>query len=378
MKKIYFLGGLHPVFETYLKYPPKGINYISKIQLESYRKVKIYQKGIYRIGKTILSRINYWTGLPRFYYIRDTRLKDCDLIHSSRAFIPLNRLPYVVDFEHSVTFGRVKWLLRSLFRSNRCRALLPHCEAAKYSLLNYIDCHLFEDKIHTIYLAVKDEKIRRVPRDKTFTILNLSGRGAFYRKGCHLLLKAYDILKKKYEIKLIMRANIPGPYLNKYKKDCNVEFIQGFIPKDKLYECFYFKGDVFVMPSLDDSFGYPLLEAMNAGLPCIASKIFATPEIIKNNKSGFLINIPFSYFTKNFLTREQIGMKDISDKDIKNYNFKNTITELVSKISYLIEHEKEKRKMGLEGKKIIRNKFSVEIRNKKLKEIYEKALPQPR
>jgi hypothetical protein len=56
--KIYFLGGLHPVFETYLKYPPKGVNYISNIPLESYlesyKTIKIYQKGLPKIKKTVL------------------------------------------------------------------------------------------------------------------------------------------------------------------------------------------------------------------------------------------------------------------------------------------------------------------------------------
>ena len=374
MRNVYLLGGLHPVFETYLKYPPKGINYVSNVSIEAYKKVKIYQKGLAKAKKAILSRIVYWIGLPRFYYIQDKRLRNCELIHSNRAFIPLNKKPYVFDFEHSATFGRMKWLLKSLFKSKRCRALLPHCEAAKYSLLNYMDCSEFKNKIHTVYLAIKDEKIKKVLRDKKFTILNLSGRGEFYRKGCSVLLEAYDILKKKYDIKVMMRANIPQAYLDKYKNDKNIEFIQGFIPKDKIYEQFYFKGDVFVMPSFVDSFGYPLLESMNAGLPCIASKVFAIPELVKDNKNGFLVDVPFSSFEKDFLTVEQHGQKDITDKQVINYDFSKLANELAKKIAYLIEHEQERKKMGMEGKKMIQDKFSVEVRNEKIRKIYENAI----
>ncbi|MEM4152957.1 MAG: glycosyltransferase family 4 protein [Candidatus Pacearchaeota archaeon] len=374
MKNIYLLAGMHPVFETYLRYPPNGINYISNISLEAYTKIKIYQKGLTKIKKAILSKIQYRSGLPRFYYITDKKLKNCELIHSNRAFIPLNNKPYVVDFEHSVTFGRMKWLLKALFKSKRCRALLPHCEAAKYSLLNYLDCHEFKNKIHTVYLAIKNEKIKKVPRDEKFTILNISGMGAFYRKGCHILLDAYDILKKSYDIKIMMRANVPQPYLEKYKNDKNVEFIQGFISKEKIYEEFYFKGDILVMPSFIDSFGYPLLEAMNAGLPCIASKIFAIPEIIKEDKNGFLIKLPFSLYRKDFLALHQCGQKDLTDKQIMKYNFCKVAKELAKKVAYLIEHDRERKKMGREGKKMIKEKFSVEVRNEKIKKIYEEAI----
>ncbi len=46
--------------------------------------------------------------------------------------------------------------------------------------------------------------------------------------------------------------------------------------------------DVFVMPSLWEGFGLVMLEAMAAGLPILASRVSALPEIVVEGETGFL------------------------------------------------------------------------------------------
>jgi glycosyltransferase involved in cell wall biosynthesis len=47
--------------------------------------------------------------------------------------------------------------------------------------------------------------------------------------------------------------------------------------------------DVFVAPSISETFGIAALEAMSAGLPVIASNVGGLPDIIENDHSGLLI-----------------------------------------------------------------------------------------
>jgi alpha-maltose-1-phosphate synthase len=47
--------------------------------------------------------------------------------------------------------------------------------------------------------------------------------------------------------------------------------------------------DIFVMPSEIDSFGYALLEAMAGGLPVVAPRQAAVPEIVEDGRSGVLV-----------------------------------------------------------------------------------------
>ncbi len=46
--------------------------------------------------------------------------------------------------------------------------------------------------------------------------------------------------------------------------------------------------DIFVMPSLEENFSGPLVEAMLSGLPCVGTESGGTPEILENGKAGLL------------------------------------------------------------------------------------------
>ena len=52
---------------------------------------------------------------------------------------------------------------------------------------------------------------------------------------------------------------------------------------------FLLAGDLFVLPSKSESYGYVLHEAGLAGLPVIATDVGGIPDIIKNNQTGRLI-----------------------------------------------------------------------------------------
>lgn len=52
---------------------------------------------------------------------------------------------------------------------------------------------------------------------------------------------------------------------------------------------FFQQADLFVLPTFNECFPLVLLEAMEQGLPCIASAIGGTPEIIDEGKTGFLV-----------------------------------------------------------------------------------------
>ncbi len=103
------------------------------------------------------------------------------------------------------------------------------------------------------------------------------------RKGLHILLKAFKILRqKRNDIRLMVVGRgkppkLPEPYFLKINAD------RDEVPR------FYRTADVYVSPALmGESFGIVLLEAMATGTPVIASDIPGYRCVIKDKENGLL------------------------------------------------------------------------------------------
>jgi glycosyltransferase involved in cell wall biosynthesis len=68
----------------------------------------------------------------------------------------------------------------------------------------------------------------------------------------------------------------------------NIKFL-GHVNNKKKEELLY-NSDIFLYPSIWEGFGLSLIEAMVFGIPVITTRVSAIPEIIIDNKTGFLIN----------------------------------------------------------------------------------------
>jgi len=62
----------------------------------------------------------------------------------------------------------------------------------------------------------------------------------------------------------------------------------GYVPREQLAE-HYNAADIFVLPSLSESFGQVLLEAMSCGLPIVATRVGGVPETVHSEVGGLLI-----------------------------------------------------------------------------------------
>lgn len=64
--------------------------------------------------------------------------------------------------------------------------------------------------------------------------------------------------------------------------------LTGYVPRERLAD-HYNAADIFVLPSISESFGQVLLEAMSTGLPVIASRVGGIPEFVEHGAGGLLI-----------------------------------------------------------------------------------------
>jgi glycosyltransferase involved in cell wall biosynthesis len=109
------------------------------------------------------------------------------------------------------------------------------------------------------------------------------------------------------------------------------------------------KAKIFVLPSKYEAFALTLIEAMASGLPCIAFKpdgkkiITASNEIIKNNKTGFLVKNEKEMAEKIDLLlsdkklRKKMGKA--ARKEAEKYSWSKTADEILEFVNQTLKHE---------------------------------------
>jgi glycosyltransferase involved in cell wall biosynthesis len=133
------------------------------------------------------------------------------------------------------------------------------------------------------------------------------------RKGVEFLLRAArEIDERSGDVKIVIvgtgseKKNLEQLAF-KLRVDNRVSF-KGYVSEEEL-ETLYCESDVFVLPSLYESFGLVLLEAMARGKPVIATRIPGTSELVKAEFNGILVE------PKNPKKLGDAIMKVLSDTD---------------------------------------------------------------
>lgn len=112
-------------------------------------------------------------------------------------------------------------------------------------------------------------------------------------KRIDLLIKAFKNLTEKSTVKMSLKIIGTGYQENELKElvaQMNLEKLvtfTGSVPNEDLVHLLN-DADVFVLPTVHDSFGIVFLEAMACGLPCIGTRSAGVPEVIAENNTGYL------------------------------------------------------------------------------------------
>lgn len=105
-------------------------------------------------------------------------------------------------------------------------------------------------------------------------------------KGCSLLYEALKYISKKEKVTLITVGSgaIPEYIKEKYKI---IEL--GWVNDEKIMKQFFCSCDLFVMPSLAESFGLMAIEAMSAGVPVVCFQGTVVEELIQAPRCGLAV-----------------------------------------------------------------------------------------
>ncbi|MDR2426604.1 MAG: glycosyltransferase family 4 protein [Endomicrobium sp.] len=243
-----------------------------------------------------------------------------------------------------------------------------------YSRLHY----KFADAVITVSKAVADGLIKyeRVPKNKVFTVYNgldferfdinagyidimekynLKGKqvvgtvGAivdFRGKGQIYLIEAAKNLRKDYpDLRYLIVGGGAGIEKQKdYAKSFEVDDIVFFVGYQEHVQKFILSMDVFCLLSWDtEGVGNVLIEAQALGKPVIGTNVGGIPETFINERTGILIQ-------------------------------PSNTDETVQAIKQLIGNSEKAKKFGLEGKKFVESKFTIDNMVKGIVDVYDKIM----
>lgn len=161
--------------------------------------------------------------------------------------------------------------------------------------------NLLENKIRVSYLGLDSPKLKKpLFKNDSFKLLYV-GR-LERRKGIIEFIDALnEILSGNEKITLDIVGNdipqAPGDILFKeyFNKTVNTNLqkrvrFHGYVTNAKVKN-FYKNCDLLIAPSRYESFGLIYLEAFSYGKPVIGTKAGGIPEVVRNNKTGLLVNV---------------------------------------------------------------------------------------
>lgn len=214
-----------------------------------------------------------------------------------------------------------------------------------------------KEKVKVIYSGVENYfkpcAIDKNQKENLYKKLNFDGEFILFvgaddeRKNLSRLLNAYAILKKRGEFhyKLVLCGvgqTLRGRYdglLNDSNIQNDVIFIGEVLDKELLF--LYNMATVFVLPSLYEGFGFPVLEAMASGTPVVCSNCSSIPEVAGNAAIFFdpYNSEDIASKIEKFLKDESLRRSyiDLGFEQVKKFSWARAGVEILENFEKLLE-----------------------------------------
>lgn len=267
---------------------------------------KLYRVPIQRLEKTG----TFWKFTP---LLLDHPV---ELVHTFNE-LPMGMRPFIVSFENELPryLGRVRsWQTDfgyELLGSRRCRNILALSEIAAGKVRHDLvaaglseaagKVSVFRGAVSSAPTFEEEAKAAAVSTAAPLRVLFV-GRDPF-GKGLLPLLDALDDCRAQgasvqativcnFEMRdYISKGRNPdmAALLARMQRDSDITH-HHLLPNQEIHRLMR-SHDVFLFPTLDESLGWVAVEAAMAGMPVIATDIYAIPELVVDGVTGFLVSL---------------------------------------------------------------------------------------
>ena len=326
----------------------KSIRELKVKVIPAYEHKKSLFKNTKRI-KHLFNKINpqivhlqFWTAYSCTAGLLAAKLAKVPIIISTEhSFLPLDKEPKSIPLKAAFQIFRKRLIdyptTVSYASKNMMQKKQLFFNKNIYVIHNGIDINIQESKLDNLY------PIKLINKDK----INIVNVGSLEKgKGQEYLIRAANKLPIKIQEIIKIHFIGSGQDKNTLKKLSRKLLLNNsviFWGERNDVNLLLPKFDIFVFPSLMENFSLAILEAMNGGLPILASNVGGTKEALEEGKGGYLI-------------------------PVKNYQY------LAKKIAYLAKKPKLRSKMGRFNQELVKLKFSDKIMTEKTEKLYKDAI----
>lgn len=280
------------------------------------------------------------------------RFKGYDILHfhysgdlSFQLFSCFVKKPKILHFHGFPTDFFKRYLLSRLILKNTADICVCPSKLIEKGLLE-VGIPTF--KIRSFPNGPIDVNLFRSSDKKRDNMILFVGRIDF-SKGLHVLLTSLCYLKKSIHL-IVIGPRWGAKYFeeilrlidNENKRGVHKITYLGALDQENIIE-WYQKAAVFVLPSLMEAGGIVNLEALSCETPVVATNVGGVPEFVRHEENGLLVP-------------------------------PNNPEKLAEAIQYLLDHEDIRIKFGREGRKWVKEHYSLETVMERLCRIYEEIL----
>jgi glycosyltransferase involved in cell wall biosynthesis len=240
-------------------------------------------------------------GLLSYSYYGYRAFNSVGLEHWPKVLMQVHPHPMVVrkilqDELEYTEFGKSSLLSEQELSSDQGRfeqlaaeaLVADHCiVASNFTKRTLIENAVPEHNIHVVPYGV-DVGTREAQRRRSNQFRVVFVGQMVQRKGLEYLLKAWKRLRlPKAELVLAGRGRVDANLLAAFRSD--VTYMNNLSDRER--EELYDSCDLFCMPSLVEGFGLVYLEALERGLPVIATPNTGAADIVQDGREGFIVPI---------------------------------------------------------------------------------------
>jgi glycosyltransferase involved in cell wall biosynthesis len=294
----------HPFFSEQLHAAPDGFRYVTpgrQPQAAATKRIALDTARM-RSVRDALERVAVRT-LSAAGYVRRTSLRDpgeCALVHSAQQLLRPMAVPYVVDFECIEVFSLYQraalkrpWARRRLIAAlseDGCRMLLPWSRAAERGLSTALGdgaAGRLKDKMTTVLPGIRP-RTERPPQRGPGPLRVLFVGTAFEAKGGVEAVRAVAQARATHDVTLDLVSDVPDRWRAEIERTGGVTVHDWPTPAAQI-ESLFAASHLLLFPSHMDTLGFVMLEAMASGVPVLATRHFAVPELVEDDVSGVLV-----------------------------------------------------------------------------------------